>query len=257
MIENLTILITGASRGLGKEIFNLLTSSYKLKKLIVTSREPEKLNDIISDNILKVKFNLSESPSSFYQNEFYTMLCNEDKIDYIFYCASPYYNQRLRMAPKEHFVDLANIIGNNILALRELASKLSVAGCLIVSGAVGSERINSLTQFLKNGMGNISFGTLHSLHKGHVKDLMCCLYHEFKEKRLIHTNISAFEDHIDPSNIDDCLTTRFVAEKLIFLALNDIKLENFNYDIFAKNVADRVDMIRIINIGIENESSID
>jgi hypothetical protein len=185
------------------------------------------------------------------------MLRNEKKIDYIFYCASPFCNERIKVASRENLLDSANVIANDVICLRELALKVSSEGCLIVSGAVGSERVSGFTSYPKNGMGNISFGTLHSLHKGQVKDIMCCLYQEFTEKRIIHTNISEFKDEVNQNLADDCLTTRFVAEKLLFLALNDIKLESFNFDIFSNNVADRVDFIRKMNVKAENLTSID
>ena len=56
MIQNSTILVIGSSRGLGKEISNLLIKNYKFKKLIVTSRKIESLNDLKFDDILKIKF---------------------------------------------------------------------------------------------------------------------------------------------------------------------------------------------------------
>jgi hypothetical protein len=257
MIQNSTIMVIGSSRGLGKEISNLLIKNYKFKRLIVTSRNIENLNDLKFDDILQIKFDLSDRPALFFENEFYKMLCNEEKIDYIFYCASPYCNERIKVASKENLVDSANVIANDFICLRELALKMSSEGCLIVSGAVGSERVNGFTSYPKNGMGNISFGTLHSLHKGQVKDIMCCLYQEFPEKRIIHTNISEFKDEVDQSLADDCLTTRFVAEKLLFLALNDIKLDSFSFDIFSNSVADRVDFIRKMNVKAENLTSID
>jgi len=63
-------------------------------------------------------------------------------------------------------------------------------------GAVGSERINSIFSKLDEKFANIRSCTLHALHKGHLKDLVCCLYHEYWDKKIIHANISSFSDNV-------------------------------------------------------------
>lgn len=52
-------------------------------------------------------------------------------------------------------MQIVNTIANNILILKELCNKLSTTGALIVTGAIGSERVNSIHCKLDEKFANI------------------------------------------------------------------------------------------------------
>lgn len=227
------ILVTGGRSQLGHALIERLRSQYSSATIFVTARDPMQLNDFSDDCFVKCTLNLSVSPEVFYDSAFFKTI-ETVNFEVIYHCASPYDPTPLAAANQEQLLEHSMIIANQTLVLTHLAKRLTSNGCLIVVGAIGSERLYYHDTRLTS-IGNVGSTSSHALHKGSLRDTVCCLFQEFPKSRIVHANISAFSNHVDEDAQQQRLTTAHVADRLFDLMRTEYWDHGYNIDILASD----------------------
>jgi len=230
------ILITGANRGLGREIAKqLVQGNLKLSQPHDIHLTARKLNlhqlDSFQDNsfVTISAMDLGEKNTI----EFEKSIVDFPSFDYVIHTASPYSKSKLTQASHDELKEFLTCQYNETLLLTSLAQKLVDKGSLIATGAIIGDVINSDHIRAENPL----YIGLSSLNKSYLRSVMSSLYQELPQKNIIHANLGTFRDNNDFAQeiIDgNALSTAYVAEILINMAEKKQKLEGFNINIMTK-----------------------
>ena len=251
------ILITGANRGLGREIAMQLTQrNLKLSKphdIHLTARKSNlhQLDSFQENNFVTISaMDLGEKNPS----EFEKSMVNFASFDYVIHTASPYSKAKITEATPEELKEILTCQYNETLLLTSLAQKLVKNGSLVATGAiiggvVGPDTIRA---------NNTLYVGLSSLHKSYLRSLMSSLYQELPEKNIIHVNLGTFRDKDEYAQeiIDgNALSTSYVAELLIDLAEKKQKLESFNLNIMTKNEELLIEPFKLVKADMNSQNN--
>ncbi len=233
------ILITGANRGLGKEIASQLLNKHSNElSVVMTARRTADLQHFkaaTTPSIEAIELNLDEkSPDSFQHS--LQQLRSLGKFDFIFHTASPYFKTRLLESTPEQTASILMAQQNEFLLLTSLAKELTSNGSMLAAGAV----VSAVTGPTNVNADNPWYAGMFSFYKSSLRALMACLYQELPNNRVIHVNLGTFCDEADTQNehlkSGKAMTTQQVAAQLIEAAMKaDYRLNGFNIDVMSKS----------------------
>lgn len=233
----LNFLVTGANRGLGKEIVTQLRKQYPASEIVVTARQLKDLE-------------FYREPPYFLQRDHFHQLDLNDTnkftsrdfvekmpiFTHVFHTASPYNKITLQNASLDDFDNLYTCQRNEASLLTELLKqkKLQENGVLIAAGAIVSAAVGSSQNIVST---HPWYAGLFSMYKSHLRILMAGLHQEMQQHRIIHANLGTFCDENEVNNDylknGLALTTQEVANQLITIALSPKKLDRYNVDIMC------------------------
>lgn len=203
------ILITGANRGLGRELAKKFQTPNN--SLFLTARNIESLNDFSDSTLYSLNLNSSKSISSFFNN-----VGLNDNFDLIVHCASPF-EGTLESNRYDDFDLWSNSFGVALKLSKLGLHKLNDDGKLIFIGSVA-------------GMpGHISKSCVpYSVYKGSLSLLAEGFCKEAKKTGL-YINLGGFRD--EPS--DEYLKTSTVVAELLKFANDSNKAQQVNLDLMS------------------------
>ncbi len=237
------ILVTGANRGLGKEIARqLLGALSKDESLYVSTRSIEKSREFIveakknypnaSERLHLFELDLEQKE----QKKMFELAGELPSFNYIFHVASPYIQTLLLKASPEEFLNFMTCERNETLFLCNFAKKLEKNGCLLATGAI----IGRVIAGENISMEHPWYIGLSSHQKAVLSATMAALFQEMPNHRIIHANIGAFRDGREDKSFEEqikkfeVLSTQDLASRLIRLARSSEKLAGFNIDFVTK-----------------------
>ena len=207
-LNNKTVLITGANRGLGKLISQKMAAQGWV--VYATARDAKAMAAAFEKEGLRcsqyMDFDLCETPNPERIDQLFAAL--PQTIDAVVHCASPYMKTPLLETSSEEIEAFSNAMQNDILFSKAAASKLRTSSnpnpVLAITGAV-----IGLPDFYALGM--------MGLLKNNQRQLAGVLAHELEQAKasvsVRHFDLGAFRDEVlDP---DKEISTEFVATTII------------------------------------------
>ncbi|MBA2657124.1 MAG: SDR family oxidoreductase [Tatlockia sp.] len=251
------ILITGANRGLGREIAkHLIQRNQQLNKphsIHLTARQNtlQQLNSSQDGSFVTIyAMDLAEKDPT----EFKKSIKSFPSFDYVIHTASPYSKSKLTEATHEELKEILTCQYNETILLTFLAQNLVDYGSLVAAGAiiggvVGPDYIRS---------DNSWYIGLSSLHKSYLRAVMSSLYQELPNKQIIHANLGTFRENDEFAQEiagGNALSTTYVAERLIDLAENNQKLQSFNINILTKKEEELLETFKRVKEEVSSQNN--